>query len=268
MIGSNCPVVSIRRQCELVGLVRASLYYKASPEDLLNLQVMKRLDELHLRYPFYGYRKLTWALQQEGLEVNHKRIQRLLNIMDIKAIYPCKKLNLSAPGHKVYPYLLNGVEIKHPNHVWSVDITYIRMRVGFMYLVAIMDWYSRYVLSWRLSNSLEVSFCTDALEEALSYGTPQIHNSDQGSQFGSEAYTSPLSNKGIAISMDGRGRAFDNIFIERLWRSVKYEEVYLHDYIDGLDARNQLKTYFRFYNERRPHQSLNYKTPREIYMAH
>ena len=245
--------ISVRRQCDLLGVARASLYYEAKPEDPVNLRLMNFLDELHTKYPFYGYRKLVDAAARAGFVVNHKRVQRLLDILGIQALYTRKKPNLSAPGHKIYPYLLSGITAQHPNHIWSVDITYIRMRVGFMYLVALIDWYSRYVLSWQLSNSLEVSFCVDALEQALSKATPEIHNADQGSQFSSEAYVGKLLERNVKISMDGRGRAYDNIYIERFWRSLKYEHVYLHDYADGFEAREKLAEYFYFYNKTRPH---------------
>lgn len=266
MIEPGHKILSINRQCELLGLPRASLYYEAAPIDQLNVSLINFLDEQHTKYPFYGYRKLTCEANKVGYAVNHKRIQRLLEQMGVQAVYTRKKPNLSSPGHKVFPYLLGNIVAQYPNHIWSVDITYIRMRLGFMYLVAIMDWYSRYVLSWRLSNSMEVSFCVEALEAALAQAIPEIHNSDQGSQFGSEQYTSKLLSNNIKISMDGKGRAFDNIFIERLWRSVKYEHVYMHDYVDGFDAREKLTEYFNFYNLIRPHQSLRNRTPQEVYL--
>lgn len=259
------PGLSVSRQCELLGLNRSTLYYERRPEESLNFELMHIIDQLHTDCPYYGYRKITEILQRAGHEVNHKRVVRLMKLMGIVALYPQKKLNLSAPGHNIYPYLLRGVEITRPNQVWGVDITYIRMRQGFLYLVAILDWFSRLVLAWRLSNSLDASFCVEALEAALRIAAPEIHNSDQGSQFGSEGYTSLLKKHGVAISMDGRGRAFDNIFTERLWRSVKYEEVYLRDYFDGRDAFTKLGDYFNRYNHRRPHESLDYRTPMEVY---
>jgi putative transposase len=221
---------------------------------------MRRIDEQYLRTPFYGSRKLA-----EVLRVNRKRMQRLMRVMGIEAIYPKRRTTWPGAGHKIYPYLLRNMEITRPDQVWASDITYVPLQHGFLYLVAIMDWYSRYVLSWRLSNTLTGSFCIEALEEALSQTTPEIFNSDQGSQFTAMAFTSRLQAVGVAISMDGRGRAIDNVFVERLWRSVKYEEVYLRDYVDGWQAEASLAAYFRFYNQERIHQALGYRTPREVY---
>lgn len=221
---------------------------------------MRRIDEVYLKYPFYGSRKLA-----EVLGYNRKRIGRLMRLMGIAAIGPKRRTTRPASGHKIYPYLLRNVTIARPDHVWSSDITYIPMRHGFLYLVAVMDWFSRYVLSWRLSNTLEGSFCVDVLDDALALGRPEIFNSDQGSQYTAAAFTSRLESAGIAISMDGRGRALDNVFIERLWRSVKYEEVYLHAYETPRQAVEQLASYFRFYNDERIHQSLGYRTPASIY---
>lgn len=221
---------------------------------------MRRIDEQYLRTPFYGSRKMA-----EVLSINRKHAQRLMRVMGIEAIYPKRRTTWPGAGHQIYPYLLRNIEITRPNQVWASDITYVPLRHGFLYLVAVMDWYSRYVLSWRLSNTLTGSFCIEALEEALSKARPEIFNSDQGSQFTATAFTSRLESGGIAISMDGRGRAIDNVFIERLWRSVKYEEVYLKDYAHGWDAEASLGTYFRFYNEERIHQALDYRTPLEIY---
>ena len=223
---------------------------------------MRRIDEQYLRTPFYGSRKMA-----EVLDANRKRIQRLMRVMGIEAIYPKRRTTWPGAGHTIYPYLLRNVEVTRPNQVWASDITYVPLRHGFLYLVAVMDWYSRYVLSWRLSNTLTGDFCTEALDEALLQAKPQIFNSDQGSQYTAEAFTSRLEGAGVAISMDGRGRAIDNVFIERLWRSVKYEEVYLHDYTDGWHAEASLATYFRFYNHERIHQSLGYRTPAEVYDA-
>ncbi|HUS44784.1 MAG TPA: IS3 family transposase, partial [Phycisphaerae bacterium] len=216
-------------------------------------------------WPFYGVRKMTAHLAREGPAVNVKRVRRLMRLMGLEAIYPRKRLSVPGEGHKRYPYLLRGVEIVRPDQVWSADITYIRLRRGFLYLAAIMDWYSRHVLSWTLSSSLDAAFCVWALEEALSRGRPEIFNTDQGVQFTSEGFTGILESRGIAISMDGRGRVFDNIFSERLWRTVKYEEVYLKDYADPREAREGLRAYFRFYNEQRLHQALDYRTPAEVY---
>jgi putative transposase len=221
---------------------------------------MRAIDEQYLRTPFYGSRKLA-----EVLGVNRKRAQRLMRVMGIEAVYPQRRTTWPSTGHKIYPYLLRNMEVTRPDQVWASDITYVPLRHGFLYLVAVMDGYSRYVLSWRLSNTLTGSFCLEALEEALSLATPEIFNSDQGSQFTATAFTSHLETAGVAISMDGRGRAIDNVFIERLWRSVKYEEVYLRDYTDGWHAEASLDAYFRFYNQERIHQALGYRTPGEVY---
>jgi len=221
---------------------------------------MRAIDEQYLQTPFYGSRKLSVVLG-----VSRKRIQRLMRVMGIEAIYPKRRTTWPGAGHKIYPYLLRNVEVTRPDQVWAGDITYVPLRHGFLYLVAVMDWYSRYVLSWRLSNTLTGSFCSEALEEALAQARPAIFNSDQGSQFTATAFTSRLETAGVATSMDGRGRAIDNVFIERLWRSVKYEEVYLHDYADGWHAEASLAAYFRWYNEERIHQALGYRTPGEIY---
>lgn len=221
---------------------------------------MRRIDEQYLRTPFYGSRKFS-----KVLGVNRKCIQRLMRVMGIEAIYPKRRTTWPGAGHKIYPYLLRNVEVTRPDQVWASDITYVPLRHGFLYLVAVMDWYSRYVLSWRLSNTLTGSFCIEALEEALSKAQPEIFNSDQGSQFTATAFTSRLKSCGIAISMDGRGRAIDNVFIERLWRSVKYEEVYLRDYTDGWHAESSLAVYFRLYDEERIHQALGYRTPADVY---
>ena len=254
--------MTIARQCKLLGLARSTCYYRALGESAENLALMRRIDEQYLRTPFYGSRKMA-----DVLGVNRKRMQRLMRVMGIEAIYPKRRTTWPGAGHKIYPYLLRDVAVTRPNHVWASDITYIPLRHGFLYLVAIMDWYSRYVLAWRLSNTLTGSFCLEALEEALQRARPEIFNSDQGSQFTSEAFTSRLATAGVAISMDGRGRAIDNVFIERLWRSVKYEDVYLKDYADGWEAEASLADYFRFYNEERIHQALGYRTPVEVYAA-
>jgi putative transposase len=251
---------SIVRQCDLLGLAHSTWYYRPAGESAENLALMRRIDEQYLRTPFYGSRKLA-----EVLSVNRKRVQRLMRRMGIEAIYPKRRTTWPGAGHKIYPYLLRKVEVTRPDQVWASDITYVPLRHGFLYLVAVMDWYSRYVLSWRLSNTLTGSFCIEALEDALSRSQPEIFNSDQGSQFTATAFTSKLESGGVAISMDGLGRAIDNVFIERLWRSVKYEEVYLQDYGDGWQAEASLATYFRFYNNERIHQALGYHTPLEIY---
>ena len=259
--------LSIRRQCELLGLSRGSFYYEPVGETDENLAMMRRIDELYVEHPFLGSRKLVAMLDRAGVTVNRKRIQRLMRLMGLEAIYPKRSLSGAGAAHRVYPYLLRGVEITRVNQVWASDITYLPMRRGFLYLVAILDWFSRYVLAWRLSNSLEAEFCREALEDALGSGTPETFNTDQGVQFTSETFTGRLSEAGIRISMDGRGRVFDNIFTERLWRSVKYEEVYLKAYEDGWAAQESLGRYFAFYNRRRPHQALDYQTPAEVYQA-
>jgi len=226
------------------------------------------IDEEHLKYPFYGYPRMCHHLEQlTGEKLNEKRIYRLMQKMRIRAVYPRPKTSIAAKGHKIYPYLLRNLTIDHPNQVWSTDITYIPMRRGFMYLVAVIDWFSRYVLSWELSNNMERWFCIDALEAALQINQPKIFNTDQGSQFTSDDFTSKLLEQGIRISMDGRGRALDNVFVERLWWSVKYEKVYLNEYQDGLELFEALKDYFHFYNNQRPHSSLNMATPAEIYLG-
>ena len=226
---------------------------------------MRLIDEQYLATPFYGSRKMVEALARQGHAVNRKRVQRLMRLMGLEAIYPRKKTTIPAMGHKIYPYLLRGVKIDHVNQVWSTDITYVPMRQGFMYLVAVMDWHSRYVLSWRLSNSLDGDFCMEALDEALRAGRPEVFNTDQGSQFTSLAFTERLASAGVAISMDGRGRALDNVFVERLWRTVKYENIYLKEYATVDELMKGLREYFEFYDRGRLHQSLDYKTPWEVY---
>jgi len=229
---------------------------------------MRLIDEQYLRTPFYGVMKMTeWLRQEQGHTVNPKRVRRLMRQMDLEAIYPKPRLSDPAPGHRIYPYLLRDRTIHRPDQVWATDITYIRLRQGFIYLVAVMDWYSRYVLSWEVSVNLEGSFCVAALDWALRTAQPEIFNSDQGAQFTSAAFTQHLLDRGVAISMDGRGRALDNVFVERLWRSVKYEEVYLNDYVDVAEAIARLRAYFRFYNGQRFHQALGYRTPKAVYLA-
>ncbi len=261
------PQLSVVRQCELLGLARASWYYQPADEDAENLALMRLLDEQYTRTPFYGVRRMTAWLQQQGYTVNHKRVGRLLRVMGLEAVYPKPRLSLPAAGAPSvrYPYLLRGLSIARVNQVWSTDITYIRMRQGFLYLAAVLDWHSRYVLAWEVSNTLDTGFCLAALERALAQGTPDIFNSDQGVQFTSAAFTARLAAAGSRISWDGRGRALDNIFVERLWRSVKYEEVYLHDYQTVPDAVSGLTRYFRFYNEERLHQALGYLTPAHVF---
>ena len=257
--------ISIRRQCELLGVSRASWYYEPTGESKENLRLMRLIDEQYTRTPFYGSRRMSAWLQDRGHDVNRKRVRRLMQLMGIEAVYPKPNLSRAAEGHKIYPYLLRGVEIARVNQVWSTDITYIRMAHGFVYLVAVMDWFSRFVLSWRLSLTLELDFCVEALRRALRWGRPEIFNSDQGSQFTSDDFTGELEQRHIAISMDGRGRCLDNIFIERLWRSLKYEEVYLKDYALVADAQEGIGRYLRFYNYERLHSSLDYRTPASIY---
>lgn len=259
--------LSITKQCSLIGLSRSGYYYKAKGESAENLRIMELIDRQYTETPFYGVAKMCSYIRSLTIEVNIKRVRRLMRKMGLEAIY-CKP-NLSKPNesHIKYPYLLRGMTINRVNQVWSTDITYIPMQKGFMYLTSVIDWHSRYVLSWRLSNTLEVAFCCDALEAALKYDTPEIFNSDQGSQFTSDDFISILKGAEIRISMDGKGRALDNVFVERLWRTVKYEYVYLHIQSNGKELYDGLKAYFDFYNNRRPHQSLGYKTPSEVYFG-
>ena len=259
------PSLSVVRQCKLLYISRSGLYYQPKGISEEDLTLMKLIDRQYLATPFYGARKIAAWLKSQGRQVNRKRVRRLMRLMGIKAIYRRPRTSTPAPGHKIYPYLIGGMEITRPNQVWAADITYIPMARGFLYLVVIMDWYSRYVLSWRLSNTLDAGFCVDALEEALRKGRPDICNTDQGAQFTSEAFTGLLEQHRIRISMDGKGSYNDNLFIERLWRTVKYEEVYLKAYQDGRDARASLGDYFRFYNTERPHQALGYQTPAEVF---
>jgi putative transposase len=262
MIDRTQPRLSIRRQCELLAVSRSGLYYEPEPTDVEQLATMRRIDEIHLKHPFYGSRKIGLELRMEGREANRKRVQRLMRLMGLEALAPKPNTSTPHPDHPKYPYLLRGLVVSRVNQVWSTDITYIPMRKGFVYLVAIMDWYSRRVLAWRLSNTMDSSFCVEALEQALKrFGKPKIFNTDQGAQFTAEAFLKPLRERGIAISMDGKGRCLDNIFVERLWRSLKYEEVYLHAYDNAAEARAGIGRYFDFYNRERPHQALGYQTP-------
>jgi putative transposase len=265
LIESGHPTISIVRQCELLGVNRSGFYYQPQGEDAANLALMRLIDEQYTKTPFYGVPRMTWRLRSQGHPVNRKRVARLMGLMGLQAIYPKPKLSRKHADHKIYPYLLRGVPIVAPDQVWSADITYLRMRRGFLYLTAIIDWFSRRVLAWRLSNSLDSLFCIEALRAALAFGRPAIFNTDQGAQFTSLEFIRVLEAAGVAISMDGRGRALDNVFVERLWRSVKYEEVYLRDYATPAEAYRGLDWYFRFYNEERPHQSLGYRTPVEVY---
>lgn len=269
MIEPRHPLLSVSEQCELLALPRSTYYYEALPESPENLKLMRAIDKLHLKRPFYGSRRLTLVLQRDGYDVNRKRIQRLMRLMAIEAIYPKARTSVPSPDHKIFPYLLKDVVVARPNQVWCADITYIPMAAGFLYLVVILDWFSRYVLAWELSNSLETEFCLTALERAFrGYGQPAMFNTDQGAQFTSKDFVGMLLSQKIQISMDGRGRAFDNIFIERLWRTVKYEEVYLNSYSDGYEARHGLSAYFLFYNNERPHAAHGDRTPEEAYAVH
>jgi putative transposase len=259
-------LLSIRRQCELLRLNRSSLYYEPVGPAEEELDLMRRIDELHLEWPFFGSRRITQTLKAEGQEVNRKRIQRLMRIMDLEGAAPKPNTSRAAPEHPVYPYLLRNLKICRPNQVWAADITYIPLAHGFAYLVAVMDWYSRHVLAWRLSNTLDSIFCIEALHDALlHFGQPEIFNTDQGSQFTADAFTEVLRDRGVKISMDGKGRCIDNVFVERLWRSLKYEEVYLHAYDNVAEAREGIGKYMRFYGYERPHQALGYQTPAAFY---
>ena len=265
MIDREHPELSLVRQCSLLGISRSSLYYQPTLASEEDLELMALIDRQYLKTPFYGSRKMTAWLRSQGYQVNRKRVRRLMQVMGLQAIYRRPNTSKPAPEHKVYPYLLKGLEINRVNQVWAADITYIPMARGFLYLVAIMDWHSRYVLAWRLSNTMEVGFCLEALEEALSKGRPEIFNTDQGSQFTSDAFTGMLLEQGVQVSMDGKGRYTDNIFVERLWRSIKYEEVYLKAYQNGTEARAGVRAYLAFYNQERPHQALGYQTPWDVF---
>jgi len=261
------PELSTVRQCKLVGLARSSYYYQPIPASPANLALMRLLDEQYLRTPFYGSRRMTVWLQQQGHAVNRKRVQRLMQLMGLAGIAPGPGTSQPHPAHKVYPYLLRQLVIERPDQVWCTDITYVPMPVGFMYLVVIMDWFSRYVLAWELSNTLDVGFCLVALDRALVRRQPEFFNSDQGAQFTSQAFTGRLEQAQVRISMDGRGRTFDNIFVERLWRTVKYEDIYLKDYPSVPELYHGLTGYFEFYNQERPHQGLNNQTPATVYFS-
>ena len=262
------PQLSIVRQCELLEMSRSGYYYEPVPESAENLALMRLIDEQYIETPFYGYRRMAAHLVLQGHSVNNKRIRRLMRLMGLEALYQKPRTSIPNKEHIVYPYLLRNVPIERVSQVWSTDITYVPMERGFLYLVAVMDWYSRYVLSWRLSNTMDVGFCIEALNEALErYGEPEIFNSDQGSQFTSPQFTSILLRNDIAISMDGRGRAIDNVFIERLWRSVKYECLYLHRFEYTAEVWAALEKYFDLHNHRKPHQALHYKTPSSVFWA-
>lgn len=261
------PVFSLRQQCRLLGINRSSLYYEPLEADAQTLTLMNLIDEQYTKRPFYGSRKILHYLRETGYHVNRKRVQRLMRELGLYGICPGPNTSKRLQEHRIWPYLLTGLAIVRPNQVWSTDITYIRLAKGFLYLVAVLDWYSRYVISWRLSNSLETSFCLEALDEALSSGRPEIFNSDQGCQFTSEGFTQKLLARDIRISMDSRGRALDNIFVERLWRSVKYEDIYLKGYQTVEETHDGLRQYFEFYNAERYHQSLGYRTPAAVHFG-
>jgi putative transposase len=257
----------VRRQCELLGLNRSTLYYQPAQETEANLRLMRCIDAEYTRHPFYGSRKMTVWLRGHGEAVNRKRVQRLMRRMGLEAIYPKPRLSAPGQGHRIYPYLLRDVAITRADQVWSTDITYVPLRAGFMYLAAVIDWFSRYVITWRLSNTLDGSFCLEMLEEALQQGKPEVFNTDQGVQFTAASFTGRLVQAGVAVSMDGKGRCLDNVFVERLWRSVKYEDIYPGCYETVPQLQEGLARYFPFYNEERPHQSLDYRTPRQVYEA-
>jgi putative transposase len=260
--------LSVRRQCELLGLNRSSLYYEAATETAENLRLMRLIDEQYTAHPVYGSRRMAkWLKKEKGEEVNRKRVQRLMRLMGLEAIYPKPKLSRNGGDHRIYPYLLRDVRIERPNHVWSADITYIPLPSGFMYLAAVIDWFSRYVLSWRLSNTLDGGFCMEMLDEALSQGTPSVFNTDQGVQFTAREWTARLEKAGVQVSMDGKGRCLDNVFVERLWRTVKYEDVYIRGYEQVSELKRGLNAYFPFYNEARLHMSLEYETPGMVYRS-
>jgi putative transposase len=267
LVDSMNKELSVRQQCQLLGLNRSSLYYMAMNESELNLHLMRLLDEQYTRTPYYGVLRMEAYLRSLGYDVNEKRVRRLLRQMGLEAIYQKPNLSQPNPEHKVYPYLLRNISIQRIDQVWSTDITYIRLASGFVYLMAVIDWHSRYVLGWALSTSLDADFCIEAVAKILSNRRCEIFNTDQGSQFTTPRFTDPLLELGIRISMDGRGRALDNIFVERLWRTVKYEYVYLQDIQSVQEAREGFKRYFSFYNDERFHQSLDYKTPAQVYLS-
>lgn len=259
------PSISIREQCELLNLHRSNIYYEPRTESEENLRIMRIMDEEYLKHPFKGRRQMTSYLRREGFEVNPKRVARLMKLLGIEALAPKPQTSLPRRDHQVFPYLLRNLTIDRPNQVWCSDITYIPMRQGYLYLCAVMDWYSRFVPAWRISNSLDTTLVVETLEEAFQYGCPEIFNTDQGSQYTSREFTGRLIDKGIEVSMDGVGRALDNVVVERLWRTVKYEEIYLKDYASGAEVYNSLKAYFDYYNKQRAHQGLGDATPWEIY---
>ena len=257
--------LSLVRQCTLLNISRASVYYRPVSTRAEDLELMARMDRQYLKTPFYGSRRMKAWLLAEGYLVSRSKVRRLMRLMGLEAIYRRPNTSKPAPGHRVYPYLLKGVDVNRVDQVWAADITYIPMAQGFLYLVAIMDWHSRHVLAWKLSNTMDTDFCVTALEAALGKGRPEVFNTDQGAQFTSDAFTQTLQERGIRVSMDGKGRYLDNIFVERLWRSIKYEEVYLKAYQTVAEARVGINAYLEFYNRRRPHQSLGYRTPAQVY---
>ena len=265
MVDRQHPSLSLVRQCTLLGVSRSSLYYRPRAASAEDLSLMGEIDRQYLETPFFGSRRMKAWLERRGMPVSRRRVQRLMRAMGLRAIYRRPNTSRRSPEHPIYPYLLRDVRITQPNQVWAADITYLPMARGFLYLVAVMDWHSRYVLAWRLSNTLEAGFCAEALEEALAKGQPEVFNTNQGSQFTSWEFTQVLQDRGVKISMDGKGRYQDNIFVERLWRTVKYEEVYLKAYASVLEAQRGLADYFRFYNGLRPHQALGYRTPAEVF---
>ena len=268
MIEPAHPALSVTRQCALLGLSRASYYHRPRPEPDANLALMRVIDETYLAYPFFGSRQMTRWLRRQHHDVNRKRVQRLMRQMGLEAIYRKPNLSRAQPGQRVYPYLLRDLAVTRPNQVWATDITYVPVQGGYAYLCAVIDWHSRCVLAWELSNTLDASFCVRAVQRALAvHGTPEIFNSDQGCQFTSAEFTGLLLARGVKLSMDGKGRCLDNVFVERLWRTVKYEEVYLKSYVSLVDAHAQLDRFFRFYNTRRPHSSFAGATPAEIHQA-
>ena len=268
MIRRDLPGLSLSRQCQVLAISRSSFYYTPKGESAENLALMRRIDELFLKYPFYGSRQMVRQLRREGLRIGRHRVRRLMRLMGLEAIYQAPRTSDPHPAHRIYPYRLNGLTIDRPNQVWCADITYIPVQHGFLYLVAVMDWATRHVLAWRLSNTMDAAFCVEALNEALSkYGKPEIFNTDQGSQFTSIDFTGVLKDAKITISMDGRGRCMDNIFIERLWRSLKYEAIYLHELTDGFKAMRVISEWFDFYNNERPHSAFDGRTPAETYGA-
>jgi putative transposase len=265
LIDAGHPDLSVRRQCELLGLSRSSLYYDPAAETADNLRLMQLIDAEYTAHPFLGSRRLTAWLAAQGEAVNRKRVQRLMRVMGLEAIYPKPKLSAAGAGHRIYPYLLRNVTIQRPDQVWSTDITYVPLARGFMYLAAVIDWFSRYVIAWRLSNTLDGSFCLDMLDEALSQGRPEVFNTDQGVQFTAAAWAARLEAAGVQVSMDGRGRWLDNVFVERLWRTVKYEDIYVRGYEAVPELQHGLGRYFPYYNEERLHQALDYRTPAVVY---